>query len=276
MLNENTFLIGKLRHDLTQDLEQWLSFSDLSEEEQNEICENIASNEYENHDDYNLADNCGIYENASEEMGYIREVSWQGDEKNLSHSLSYSQGDYAYLMGNYNLHTLLKNNGASKQLLKDLNYLLKMACTTWEQSASDSDLYSFIDTKNNCFFITREKDRRYYEKTNLEEFIDSLKSFFLTSGGNPVCVNRILDELTTPQRNQGFNGASYMAAALIEMAFENYEYDLKKELYSDVENLEKDNKEYWIKEVLKPELKGKYNRATKHFIRSTTKTYYIN
>jgi hypothetical protein len=272
MLNENTFLIEKLRHDLTQDIEQWLSFSDLSEEEQNEICENIASKEYENHDDDDLAGNQFIYEEASEKMGYIRESSLQDDEKNLHYNLSYSQGDYTYLMGSYNLHTLLKNNGASKQLLKDLNYLLKMSITIWEQSASDSDLYSFIDTKNKCFCVSREEDRRHYEKTNLEEFIDALKSFSLASGGNPVCVKRIMNELTATSGG-GFNRASQN---LIETAFENYEYNLKRQLYDDMEAIEESNKEHWIKEVLKPELKGKYNRATKHFIRDTTKTYYIN
>lgn len=157
MLNENTYLIEKLQHDLTQDFEQWLSFQDLLEEEQNEICENIASNEYENNDYYDLAGDEFIYEDASEKMGYIREASWQDDEKNLLYRLSYSQGDYTYLIGNYNLHDLLK-----------------------------------------C------------------------------------------------------------------------------KLYSNMEALEKNNKEYWIKEVLKPKLKGKYNRATKHFKRDITKTYYLN
>jgi len=268
MLNENTFLIEKLQHELTQDLDQWLSFQDLSEEERNEICENIASEEYENIDDYDLAGNEGIYENASEKMGYIREDTWQEDEKNLRYNLSYSQGDHAYLRGRYNLQTLLKNNGASKQLLKDLNYLLKMSITVWEQNAYDSNLDDFINInrngqKNNCFYFTRKDTYKtnWEHATDAGELIASIGNFTLSNGRTPVCVKRILKELKEKD---------------IETAFENYEYNLKRELYENMETLEKDNKEYWIEEMLKPELKGEYNRATKQFIRDTTKTYYIN
>ena len=53
---------------------------------------------------------------------------------------------------------------------------------------------------------------------------------------------------------------------------QNDEYNLKRQLYDDMEAIEQDSKEYWIEELLKPELKGKYNRATKQFIRDTKKT----
>jgi hypothetical protein len=176
----NDLNIYEAQYNLLNDLDKWLSFQDLSEEEQNEICENIASEEYENIDDYDLAGNEGIYENASEKMGYIRKDTYK---------------------------------------------------TNWEHA------------------------------TDAGELIASIGNFTLSNGRTPVCVKRILKELKEKD---------------IETAFENYEYNLKRELYDDMRNLEECNKEYWIEEILKPELKGKYNRETKQFIRDTTKTYYIN
>jgi hypothetical protein len=266
MQNDNTFLIEKLQHELTQDLDQWLSFQDLSEDEQNDICKNIASREYENHDDYDLAGNEGIYIQASEKMGYIREDSYKEDEENLKYNLSYSQGDHAYLRGSYNLQALLKNNGASKQLLKDFKHLFNMVDKGyWEYYASECDLLEFYQGYHNekpkGFYIKRNQDRRYYANTTAEEFIETLQDFKLANGKTPTCVERILQDL---EKNS------------IETAFENYEYNLKRELYDDMESLEECNKEYWIQEMLKPELKGKYNRATKQFIRDTTQTYFIN
>jgi len=277
MQNENTFLIEKLQHELTQDLDQWLSFQDLSEEEQNEICENIASEEYENYNDYDLACSEWIYENASEKMGYIREDTYKEDEKNLKYNLSYSQGDHAYLMGRYNLQTLLKNNGASKQLLKDFKHLFNMVDSgLWEDYANECGLLEFYQGYHNKkpkgFYIERNENRLYYENTTAKDFIDILKDFKLDNGKTPTCVKRILKELEQ-KSGGGFNRGM---KNIIEAAFENYEYDLKRELYDEMESLDECNKEYWIEEMLKPELKGKYNRATKQFIRDKTQTYYIN
>ena len=123
---KNDLNIYELKHNLLNDLDQWLEFQDLEEEEQNEICEAVANKEPENFDYYHdIADDEGIYQDASEKMGYLREDTYKEDRDNLKYDLSYSQGNYAYLIGSYNLHTLLENNGASKQLLKDLKHLIK-------------------------------------------------------------------------------------------------------------------------------------------------------
>jgi len=45
--NKDAFLIEKLKLDLIRDIENYLEFDDLTEEEQSEICEEIAMNEYD-------------------------------------------------------------------------------------------------------------------------------------------------------------------------------------------------------------------------------------
>ena len=279
---KNDLNIYELKHNLLNDLDQWLEFQDLEEEEQNEICEAVANKEPENFDYYHdIADDEGIYQDASEKMGYLREDTYKEDRDNLKYDLSYSQGNYAYLIGSYNLHTLLENNGASKQLLKDLKHLIKKVDSgEWEDYASKCDLMNFYETSYNKrpkgFYITRNENRIYCEDTNAEDFIYALQDFKLANGKQPACVKRILEELTTQRRRQGFNGSSYVATTLIEMAFENYEYNLKRQFYDTMEEQHKQDREFWIEEVLKPKLKGKYNRITKEFRRECETVYEIN
>jgi len=277
----NDLNIYEAQRNLLNDLDNWLDFQDLDEQEQNQICEAVAEQEQENFDYYHdIADDEGIYIDASEKMGYLPEDTLKEDKKNLHYNLSYSQGDHAYLMGSYNLHTLLKNNGASQQLLKDLKHLFNMVDKGyWEDYASECGLLDFYQGYNNKkpkgFYITRQEDRRGVEKTTAEEFVDALQEFKLANGKTPACVQRILQELTTQKRRQGFNGASYVATTLIEMAFENFEYNLKRQLYNTLEEQQKQDREFWINEVLKPELKGKYNRLTKEFKRECKTVYKI-
>jgi hypothetical protein len=279
---KNDLNIYELKRNLLNDLDKWLDFDELDDEEQNEICEAVADKERNNFDYYHdITDDEGIYIEASEKMGYLREDTLTEDQKNLRYNLSYSQGDYAYLEGSYNLHTLLKNNGASDQVLKDLNYLIKKVdCGEWEDYANKCDLMNFYETCYNKrpkgFYIIRNKNHSHCKDTNAEDFIYALQDFKLANGKQPACVKRILQEFTTPRKRQGFNGSAYIATTLIDMAFENYEYSLKHDLYDAMEEWHKQDREYWINEVLRPSLKGKYNRITKEFKRECEKVYKIN
>jgi len=153
-------------------------------------------------------------------------------------------------------------------LLDDLKFLLKQVyCGKWTHYLNgyadyEDNLDDFLH--NGLFVITRNQDRRNYEKTTAEEFVDALRNFRVANGKRPACVNRILQEL---DNRAGKN--------IIETAFENFEYNLKRQLYDTMEEQEKQDREFWINEVLKPELKGKYNRLTKEFKRECKTVYKI-
>jgi hypothetical protein len=160
--NKDFFLIEKLKHDLLLDIEA-LAFDDCTEEEQEAICEEFARHEYNeeacgHHID--IADNCGIYEDASEKMGYINR-GFQENRKDLQYNLSYSQGDYAYLTGDYDLIKMIqKQKPEEKQLIKDLKYLHKQVFGgAWEHYLNGyADYQDNLDdfSHSGTFIITRE------------------------------------------------------------------------------------------------------------------------
>jgi len=273
--NDNTFLIEKLKHDLTQDLDQWLEFEDLTEEEQNDICEVIAEKEYCDDDfDYNLADDCGIYENASEQMGYI-DPGYKENRKDLQYNLNYGQGDCAYLTGDFDLIKMISNQRPEeKQLIKDLKYLHKQVCGgKWEQYLNgyadyQDNLYDFLNygvftiTRGGGFY-NRHVGGGHHKSTadlNCEEFVNALENFTIKGNKNPACVMRIIEAID---------------GGVIEGFFADFEDDLKRELYKDLKGEAEYYKECWI-EDLKDSLKGKYNRTTKQFLRNQKITYTIN
>ena len=274
MQTNNNANIYEMQRNLLNDLDKWLDFQDLEEEEKNEICEAVAEQEQENFDYYHdITDNEGIYIDASEKMGYLREDTLKEDQENLHYNLSYGQGDHAYLMGSYNLHTLLKNNGASQQLLDDLKEFETLIDNDYYDEAVECGLVDYFRQINNKgFTITRNQNRRYYEDINAEDFIEALQDLKLANGKQPACVQRILQELEQ-KSGGGFNRAG---KNIIEMAFENFEYNLKRQLYDTIEEQAKQDREFWVEEVLKPTLKGKYNRLTKEFKRECETVYKIN
>lgn len=260
--NNDAFLIEKLRHNLLLDIEN-LAFDDCTAEEQEAICEAFTDVEYneEAHSyEIDIADDCGIYENASEKMGYINH-GYKENRKDLQYNLSYGQGDYAYLTGDFDLIKMIQQQRPKeKQLIKDLKYLHKQVCGGAWECCLDWYLDEFIS--RDTFLITRNENRIYEDDTNIEDFIYSLGRFKNTKGKNPACVLRIIEALEK-QYGGGYNRAS---RNIIEDIFEDFEYNLKKELYRDLESQEEYVKEQWIEDYLKPRLKnGFYNRKTKTF-----------
>jgi len=70
----NDLNIYEAQRNLLHDIDNWLDFQDLEEQEQNQICEAVADKEQENFDYYHdIADDEGIYIDASEKMGYLPE-----------------------------------------------------------------------------------------------------------------------------------------------------------------------------------------------------------
>lgn len=260
--NNDAFLIEKLRHNLLLDIEN-LAFDDCTEEEQEAICEAFTDAEYneETHSyEIDIADDCGIYENASEQMGYIN-PGFQENRQDLHCNLSYGQGDYAYLIGDFDLIKMIqKQRPQEKQLIKDLKYLHKQVCGGAWEYCQGGHLDEFISSET--FLIKRNENRIYEDDTNIEDFIYSLGRFKNTKGKAPACVLRIIEALEK-QYGGGYNRAS---RNIIEDIFEDFEYNLKKELYSDLESQEEYVKEQWVEDCLKPRLKnGFYNRKTKTF-----------
>jgi hypothetical protein len=247
--NNDAFLIEKLKHNLLIDIEN-LAFDDCSEEEQQQICEEFTRAEY--NDEYSqsyIGDDCGLYENASERMGYMN-YGYKNNREDLHCNLSYSQGDYAYLTGDFNLIKMIqKQRPREKQLVKDLKHLHKQLVGGDWEFCQDGHLDEFISSET--FLIKRNVDRRYEETTNIEDFIYSLGRTENTKGKQPACVLRIIKRLE---------------GNLIGDIFKDFEYNLKKRLYSDLESQEEWAREYWVEECLKPRLKtGFYNRKTKTF-----------
>lgn len=261
-INNDAFLIEKLRHNLLLDIEN-LTFDDCTAEEQEAICEAFTDVEYNEEArsyEIDIADDCGIYENASEKMGYINH-GYKENRKDLHYNLSYGQGDYAYLTGDFDLIKMIqKQRPQEKQLIKDLKYLHKQVCGGAWEYCQGGHLDEFISSET--FLITRNENRRYEDDTNIEDFIYSLGRTENTKGKNPACVLRIIEALEK-QYGGGYNRASNN---IIEDIFEDFEYNLKKELYRDLESQEEYVKEQWIEDYLKPRLKnGFYNRKTKTF-----------
>lgn len=261
-INNDAFLIEKLRHNLLLDIEN-LAFDDCTAEEQEAICEAFTDVEYNEEArsyEIDIADDCGIYENASEKMGYINH-GYKENRKDLHYNLSYGQGDYAYLTGDFDLIKMIqKQRPQEKQLIKDLKYLHKQVCGGAWEYCQGGHLDEFISSET--FLITRNENRRYEDDTNIEDFIYSLGRTENTKGKNPACVLRIIEALEK-QYGGGYNRASNN---IIEDIFEDFEYNLKKELYRDLESQEEYVKEQWIEDYLKPRLKnGFYNRKTKTF-----------
>lgn len=271
--NNDAFLIEKLRHNLLLDIEN-LAFDDCTEEEQEAICEEFTDAEYneEAHSyEIDIADDCRIYENASEKMGYV-DPGFQENRKDLQYNLNYGQGDYAYLTGDYDLIKMIqKQRPQEKQLIKDLKYLHKQVCGGAWEFCQDGYLDEFIS--RDTFLITRNINRRYEASTNIEDFIYSLDKTENIKGKKPTCVLRIIEALEK-QYGGGYNRAS---RNIIEDIFEDFEYNLKKELYRDLESQEKYVKEQWVEDCLKPRLKnGFYNRKTKTFSLPEILTRQIN
>lgn len=272
-INNDAFLIEKLRHNLLLDIEN-LAFDDCTAEEQEAICEEFTDAEYneEAHSyEIDIADNCGIYENASEQMGYVN-PGFQENRQDLHCNLSYGQGDYAYLIGDFDLIKMIqKQRPQEKQLIKDLKYLHKQVCGGAWEYCQGGHLDEFISSET--FLIKRNENRIYEALTNIEDFIYSLGRTENTKGKNPACVLRIIEALEK-QYGGGYNRAS---RNIIEDIFADFEYNLKKELYSDLESQEEYVKEQWIEDYLKPRLKnGFYNRRTKTFSLPEVNTRQIN
>ena len=272
--NNDAFLIEKLKHDLLLDIEN-LAFDDCSEEEQQQICQEFVDAEY--NDEYSqsyIGDDCGLYENASEQMGYI-DNGYKENRKDLHYNLNYSQGEYAYLTGDFDLIKMIsKQRPREKQLIKDLKYLHKQIVGgAWEQYLNcyidyHDNLHDFLH--NRTFIISRKAG--FYDRhiggghhkptplTDADEFINALNNFTIKDGKKPACVVRIMKALDDRD---------------IEGFFEDFEYNLKKRLYSDLESEEEQAREYWIEDCLKPRLKtGLYNRKKKTFTIKKLETNY--
>lgn len=260
--NNDAFLIEKLKHDLLLDIEN-LAFDDCTAEEQEAICEAFTNTEYneESHSyEIDIADDCRIYENASEKMGYV-DPGFQENRQDLHCNLSYGQGDYAYLTGDFDLIKMIqKQRPQEKQLIKDLKYLHKQVCGGAWEHCQGGHLDEFISSET--FLIKRNENRIYEDDTNIEDFIYSLDKTENIKGKKPTCVLRIIQALEK-QYGGGYDRAS---RNIIEDIFADFEYNLKKELYSDLESQEQYVKEQWVEDYLKPRLKnGFYNRKTKTF-----------
>ncbi len=102
--------------------------------------------------------------------------------------------------------------------------------------------------------------------TNIEDIIIYLENFRIKNNKRPACINRILEKLNRTAKS-GHN--------IIEALFIDYESNLKRQLYDASEEQAKQDREFWINEVLKPELKGKYNRTAKEFKRECETVYKI-
>lgn len=198
------------------------------------------------------------------------------NRKDLKYNLSYGQGDYAYLTGDFDLIKMIsKQRPQERQLIKDLKYLHKQVCGgAWASYLNGyADYQDNLDDflNYNTFIITRNEG--FYNKSiggghhnpaaglNCEEFINALENFTIKDGKTPACVLRIIEAIE---------------GGLIQDIFEDFEYNLKRQLYDTMEEQEKQDREFWIEEVLKPKLKGKYNRITKEFKRECETVYKIN
>lgn len=273
--NKDAFLIEKLKLDSIRDIENYLEFNDLTEEEQSEICEEIAMNEYDGNDydyDYDFYDEA-IFELASEEMGFIRptdasnKIDYKEEEGALKYNLSYSQGDYAYIKGEYNLNKLIEKLG-NKQLINDLRFIHKKA---WN---GDWDLDRFCSI--NGFLIKRKEARCFQEDTNILDFIDELEYLQEKRKIKSKVLERVIEALSKSSGGSRFNGSTRADRNIIEQAFYDFEYNLKKRLYDDLKSQEKYAREQWIEDLKESLQGGMYNRADKIFIYNETKTVFLN
>lgn len=271
--NKGAFLIEKLKLDLIRDIENYLEFDDLTEEEQSEICEEIAMNEYDgNNYDYDVYDEA-IFELASEKMGFIRptdasnKIDYKEEEGALQYNLSYSQGDYAYIKGEYNLNKLIEKVG-SKQLINDLRFIHKKAWNgDWEVDFAINE---------DGFIIKRKEARRFEEDTNILDFISELEYLQEKRKIKSKVLERVIETLSKSSGGIRFNGSTRTDKNIIEQAFYDFEYNLKKRLYDDVESQEKYAREQWIEDLKESLQGGIYNRADKIFIYNETKTLFLN
>jgi hypothetical protein len=150
--------IYEMQRNLLNDLDKWLDFQDLEEEEKNEICEAVADKEQDNFNYYHdIADNESIYIDASEKMGYLQEDTLKKDQKNLCYNFFYGQGDYAYLMGSYDLTKLLQEN-KEEELANDLKFLLKQVCGGKWEHYLDGGGYCISNIIERQRFILTRKD----------------------------------------------------------------------------------------------------------------------
>jgi hypothetical protein len=263
-INKDAFLIEKLKLDLIRDIENYLEFDDLTEEEQSEICEEIAMNEYDgNNYDYDVYDEA-IFELASEKMGFIRpvkrwgssEIDYKEESEALHYNLSYSQGYYAFIKGDYNLNKLIEKVG-SKQLINDLRFIHRKAWGgSWE--------IDFAINKDG-FIIEREDAGRFEEDTNILDFISELEYLQEKRKIKSKVLERVIETLSKSSGSSRFNGSTRTDKNIIEQAFYDFEYNLKKRLYDDIESQEKYAREQWIEDLKESLQGGIYNRADKIF-----------
>jgi hypothetical protein len=273
--NKDGFLIEKLKLDLIRDIENYLEFDDLTEEEQSEICEEIAMNEYDgNNYDYDVYDEA-IFELASEKMGFIRpvkrwgssEIDYKEESEALHYNLSYSQGYYAFIKGDYNLNKLIEKVG-SKQLINDLRFIHRKAWGgSWE--------IDFAINKDG-FIIEREDAGRFEEDTNILDFISELEHLQEKRKIKSKVLERVIETLSKSSGGSRFNGSTRTDKNIIEQAFYDFEYNLKKRLYDDLKSQEKYAREQWIEDLKESLQGGIYNRADKIFIYNETKTVFLN
>lgn len=221
-----------------------ITFDECTEEERAEIVEEMTRAEYDNdtYNDYDIADNDIIYINAVEKMGYITE-GYKKNRENLRYNLSYSQGDYAYLMGKFDLIKLIEKQAPEKkQLLKDLKTLKK----------------NYMQQNNlDLFYMERIEEHRFncYDLIEMDDFEAFLNDAETTRGKKPIAATRVYEYFFDK------NGISFL-----QNLFITYEYKIKQELYNDLEYYEQLQKKEWQEEVLKEKLKnGFYNRKTKIF-----------
>jgi len=153
-----------------------MQFTQATTEMQQQIINTIANKEYLRNDCYyDLSYNEGIFINAVDKMGFIRpvkryiygalasnEIDCKEESKALHYNLSYSQGDYAFIEGEYNLNKLIEKGG-SKQLINDLRFIhRKVWGGCWE--------IDFPINKDG-FIIERKNAGRFEEDTNILDFI---------------------------------------------------------------------------------------------------------
>lgn len=261
-INKDAFLIEKLKLDLMRDIENYLEFDDLTEEEQSEICEEIAMNEYDgNNYDYDVYDEA-IFELASEKMGFIRptdasnKIDYKEEEGALQYDLSYSQGDCAYIKGEYNLNKLVEKLG-NKRLIDDLRFIHKKAWNgDWEVDFAINE---------DGFIIKRKEARRFEEDTNILDFISELEYLQEKRKIKSKVLERVIETLSKSSGGSRFNGSTRTDKNIIEQAFYDFEYNLKKRLYDDIESQEKYAREQWIEDLKESLQGGIYNRADKIF-----------
>lgn len=222
---------------------------------QQKIIDTVTEREY-NNDSYDCdLYNKGIFMNAVDKMGFIRpvkawgssEIDYKEEERALHYNLSYSQGEYAFIVGEYNLNKLIEALGNS-ELASDLRFIHKKAYSgAWEID---------FQTNKDGFIIERKEAGRFEEDTNILDFISELETFQEKRKIKSKIIDRVIEALSQRSGGSRFNGSTQTSKNIVEQAFYDFEYNLKKELYADIEAQEEQEKEYWQEEVLKPQLEN--------------------